>query len=227
MNVKLCIDCNEKASVERRRCAECVKVHNRIRVMKYHRKDKPRYGIIDCSVCGHKLIKGRPNQSTHGKCRIIRKTVDNYSSVPRTKKGITIARQIVLDLGFTLNRKLHVHHVDEDPYNNVLSNFWVLSNKNHASLHRFLEKEWSLLKKLNSSNLENCWNSLRGQLTTTWLEITGVNVIKITDISRSAAEPLNEDYVYMFSNEEGSETMYQVSVTGNAVDKDIVQTQIT
>jgi hypothetical protein len=76
--------------------------------------------------------------------------------------------------------------------------------------------------------LENCWNILRDQLTTTWLEITDVKVIKITDIGQSAAEPLNEDYIYMFSlNEEGSETMYQVSVTDNAVDKDIVQTQIT
>jgi hypothetical protein len=75
--------------------------------------------------------------------------------------------------------------------------------------------------------LENCWNSLRGQLTTTWLEITSVNVIKIIDIGQSAAEPLNEDCIYIFSNEEGSETMYQVSETGNAVDKDIVQTQNT
>jgi hypothetical protein len=55
-----------------------------------------------------------------------------------------------------------------------------------------------------------------------------VKVIKITDIGQSAAEPLNEDCIYIFSlNEEGSETMYQVSVTDNAVDKDIVQTQIT
>ena len=34
------------------------------------------------------------------------------------------------------------------------------------------------------------------------------NVIKITDIGQSAAEPLNENFIYMFSNEEGSETMY-------------------
>lgn len=73
--------------------------------------------------------------------------------------------------------------------------------------------------------MENCWNSLRDQLTKTWLETTGVNVIKIVDIGRSAAEPLNEDTIHMFSNEEGSETMYQVPVTDNAVGKDIVRTQ--
>ena len=58
----------------------------------------------------------------------------------------------------------------------------------------------------------NCWNTLRDQLTTTYLEINNANVIKITDIGQSAAEPL--------LNEEGSETMYDAS----HVDDDIVQT---
>ena len=35
------------------------------------------------------------------------------------------------------------------------------------------------------------------------------NVIKITDIGQSAAEPLTENNIYLFSVEEGSETMYQ------------------
>ena len=56
--------------------------------------------------------------------------------------------------------------------------------------------------------MENCWNILRDQLTTTWLETMNVNVIKTTNIGQSAAEPLNEDIIYKFSNEEGSETMY-------------------
>lgn len=87
----------------------------------------------------------------------------------------------------------------------------------------FLENEWSLLLKSNSSNLENCWNILRDQLTTTWLEMTGVNVIKIIDIGRSAAEPLNKENIYIFA-EEGSETRHQTPkdfIQG----EDIVQTQ--
>ena len=132
---------------------------------------------------------------------------------------------MVLDLGFQLNKNLIVHHIDENPSNNVFSNFWILSRKNHSKLHLFLQKQWSLFKKLNSSNLENCWNNLRGQLTTTWLETTGVKVIKITDIGQSAAEPLDENCIYKFLFEEGSETMYQVPETDNAVGKDIVQTQ--
>lgn len=227
MNNKICIDCNKNVSIERRRCKECVIIHNRERAKKNYKKDKPRYGIINCDVCGQQMIKNRPNQTTHGKCRVYKKSNGDYNSVPRSKKGNTVAREIVLNLGFKLSKNMVVHHIDENTKNNILSNFWIINRKNHASLHRFLEKQWSLLRKLNGSNLENCWNSLRGQLTTTWLEITSVNVIKIIDIGQSAAEPLNEDCIYIFSNEEGSETMYQVSETGNAVDKDIVQTQNT
>ena len=61
--------------------------------------------------------------------------------------------------------------------------------------------------KNNSSNLENCWNILRDQLTTAYLETKSANVIKITDIGQSAAEPLNEENIYIFDlHEEGSET---------------------
>lgn len=222
---KLCIDCKVNVSVERRRCKDCVKIFNRERVKKYHKRDKPRYGIIACDVCGEKLIKGRPNQTTHGKCRFTYKTIDNYNNAPRAKNGNTIARDMVSKLGFKLNYNFVVHHVDENPNNNILNNFWILPRSLHTKYHRFLQKQWSLLKKLNSSNLENCWNNLRDQLTTTWLETMGVNVIKITDIGQSAAEPLNENTIYIFVCEEGSETMYQVSETDNAVDKDIVQTQ--
>lgn len=72
--------------------------------------------------------------------------------------------------------------------------------------------------------MENCWNILRGQLTTAYLETRSANVIKIIDIGQSAAEPLNEDYIYMFPQEEGSETMYQAPKSVSQ-GEDIVQTQ--
>lgn len=50
-----------------------------------------------------------------------------------------------------------------------------------------------------------------------------VKVIKTIDIGQSAAEPLKEDIIYIFS-EEGSETMYQTS-KDIIHDEDIVQTQ--
>lgn len=209
MGQKLCIDCNKNVSVERKRCKECVLIYNRERVKKYYKKDKIRYGISACIFCGKDMIKSRPTQTYHQACKIQHKTVENYNHVPRSKNGNTEGRQKVIGLGFSLTKNLCVHHVNENPTDNRLSNIWIISRKNHALLHRFLEKQWSLLRKLNGSNLENCWDSLRDQLTKTWLEITGVNVIKITDIGQSAAEPLNENIIYIFEYEEGSETMYQ------------------
>lgn len=169
---------------------------------------KKRYGIGICPYCGEEFIKNRPDQITHRKCVHIHKTVDNYNDVKRSNKGNTIGRQTILNLGFILTKNIVVHHLDENTDNNKLSNLLILNRKNHASLHRFLEKNWSLLSKDNNSNLENCWNNLRGQLTTAWLETMSANVIKIVDIGQSAAEPLQENFIYMFNVEEGSETMY-------------------
>lgn len=76
-----------------------------------------------------------------------------------------------------------------------------------------------------NSNLENCWNILSGQLTTAYLETRSANVIKIIDIGQSAAEPLNNENIYIFSlQEEGSETMYQAPKSLSH-GEDIVQTQ--
>lgn len=169
---------------------------------------KKRYGIAICPYCGEEFIKNHPDQITHRKCVKIHKTVDDYNKVKRSKNGNTIGRETVLKIGFSLSKNMVVHHLDENPQNNAFSNLLILNRKYHASLHRFLEKNWSLLSKDNNSNLENCWNSLRGQLTTAWLETMSANVIKIVDIGQSAAEPLHEDLIYKFEIEEGSETMY-------------------
>lgn len=169
---------------------------------------KKRYGIGICPYCGEEFVKSRPEQITHKKCFKIHKTVENYNKVGRSAKGNTLGRQIIFDLGFVLSKDMVVHHLDENPSNNNLNNLLILNRKYHAKLHRFLEKNWSLLSKDNNSNLENCWNSLRDQLTKTWLETMSVKVKKIVDISQSAAELLNEEYIYYFDYEEGSETMY-------------------
>jgi hypothetical protein len=100
-----------------------------------------------------------------------------------------------------------VYHLDENPENNTLDNLSILNRKKHNSLHRFLQEQRFLYTKVYKDNSENCWDTLRDQLTTTWFEKTNVKVIKITDIGQSAAEPLNEDFVYIF-NVEGSEAMH-------------------
>lgn len=196
--MKKCVDCESEEIHERKRCKNCFITYNRLRVKKYYKSDKIRYGLVKCSICGEDLIKSRPEQTNHGRCRFTYKNVSNYNAVKRSKSGNMVGRQQVINLGFSLIKSLHIHHIDENPNNNKLGNLMIMSDSNHAKLHQFLRKERSLLEKSSNSNLENCWNTLRDQLTTTWLEITSVNVIKIIDIGQSAAEPLNKDNIYIF-----------------------------
>ena len=214
--VKYCENCGRPLTVERHICKECQKIKKREKVRLYYKNlkekgiVKKRYGITNCIYCGKEIVKNRPNQDCCYDCykKNRHKTVEDYHLVKRNKFANTIGRQTILDLGFKLTSNMIVHHLDENPDNNTITNLLILNRTQHAKLHRYLEKNWSLLLKNNSSNLENCWNNLRDLLTTTWLETMNVNVIKTTNIGQSAAEPLNEDIIYKFSNEEGSETMY-------------------
>lgn len=216
--VNKCEICGCELTTKSKYCNECNKARKReyarerYKTMKERGISKKRYGTGICIYCGKEYTINHKGQLGHGECRIkhSHKTVDNYNSVKRSNKGNTIGRQIILDLGFEISPDMVVHHMDENPDNNQLSNLIILNRSYHAKLHRILEKNWSLFLKENNSNLENCWNILRGQLTTAYLEMNSANVLKITDIGQSAAEPLNDNIIYIFSQEEGSETMYQV-----------------
>lgn len=231
---RFCEKCGSILTTEGKICKELQKAKKREyakqrywNMLKLGYKPK-RYGETNCIIYGKTIIKNKKDQFLCYECflKTKHKTVDNYNSVKRTKDGrSTLGRQVVIELGLKLNDMV-VHHLDENPNNNSYNNLLILNKSNHAKLHRFLEKNWSLLLKNNSSNLENCWNSLIVQLTTTWLETMNVKVLKITEIGRSAAEPLNNEYCYLLQ-EEGSETMYQTSKDRNIYDEDIVQTQNT
>ena len=194
-------------------CDECRKKNKREHVksryaeMLAEGRKKLRYDLTSCIHCGKEIVKNRPNQDTCYDCykKNHRKSVEDYNKVERTKDGrTTLGRQAVLNLGLVLG-KLQVHHIDENPSNNSLDNLLILNRSKHAFLHRLLDKNWLLLLKGNSSNLEDCWNILRGQLTTAYLETESENVIKITDVEQLAGEPLNIDKIYILDiQEEGS-----------------------
>jgi hypothetical protein len=215
--VKYCKSCGCELETGTKWCSSCKKKRKREYAKNRYKKLKAegkiiRYGIGICIYCGKEFIKSRPDQLGHGECRLnnFHRTTEDYNKVKRS--GIhTVGRKTILDLGFKLTNNMCIHHLDENPDNNQLSNLLILNRSNHSQLHRLLERNWSLLLKDNSNNLENCWNTLRDQLTTAYLEMKGANVIKITDIGQSAVEPLNEENIYMFNlQEEGSETMHQV-----------------
>lgn len=233
--VKFCQRCGAELVSGYKWCSDCKKTRKRIYAKQRYKTMKEagtikRFGTTNCIYCGKIIVKNTRNQEVCIDCyrEHHHKSVDNYNTVKRAKNGkATIGRQTVLDLGLIID-KLVVHHINENPNDNRLSNLIVLNRSNHAALHQLLEKNWSLLLKGSSSNLENCWNTLRDQLTTAYLETKSANVIKITDIGQSAAEPLNKENIYIFDlQEESSETMHQVPKSSNTQGKDIVQTQTT
>lgn len=221
-----CIDCDDENIASRKRCKTCLDKYNYEKSHRSYLKRKEegrlkRCGITICSICGKEMIKSHPEQLTHRKCiSSLSITHKDYNIYPRSKTGKTLANEIVTRILGNIPVGYIVHHIDGNPFNNDISNFLVISAKDHGSLHQFLRKIRSTWLKDQSKKNENCWNTLIVQETTTWLEITGVNVIKIPEIGQSAAEPS----VNLKIQEEGSETMYVLPVTDNAVGKDIVRT---
>lgn len=201
---RICIDCGKLGVQERRRCKDCAKEFNRLRAKKRHEIFGRSFIIGECEWCRKELKKYRKEQKYHSQCfneARLNSGNDYYDATPRDKRGMTVGRRFVLDLGIQIPKGYVVHHVDMNPKNNVPINLWLMTRSSHAKLHRHLERHWSSFLKENDSNFVNCWDTLRDHLTTAWLETASVKVIKISDIGQSAAKPLSsKEY------EEGSET---------------------
>jgi len=198
---KKCVDCGKKGVVERKRCLECAKEYNRQRAKKRYKEEGRFHFESTCPVCKKPMKAWRRDQIAHQGCR--HKSVENYTDT-FVKGGNTYkVRKLVKSWNINIPRYWCIHHVDENPLNNLKSNLWIMSMSAHNSLHRYLQNHRSLWLKDHNSISENCWNTLRAHLTTAWLEMTSAKVIKISEIGQSAGEPLKD-----LSNEEASETMH-------------------
>lgn len=203
---KFCEQCGKELINERHICSECKKINKREYAKKkyaYNKENgivKLRYGITKCILCGKEIIKNRIDQQLCYDCykKNKHKTVENYNKVKRSRNANTIARQMILDLGFSLNSRIVIHHIDENPSNNVLENFLMLSVVNHAKLHRFLEKNKFTLLKSKPNNIEEIWNKAKNKLTEEWLNSMNVKILKISEIEKIITETLNEDIIYRF-----------------------------
>ena len=206
--MRVCVDCGSSPVVERRRCKECAKSFNRKRAKERHEKyGRYNYGQATCPICGKAMTLWDKDQGSHTTCRY--KTTENYNDVPRDKKGNTFVRGILIKFGIEIPKTHVVHHVDENPWNNTPENLWLIKRNDHNALHRKLQHGRSLWLKGHSSNGENCWDTVRDQITTAWLETAGANVIKISDIWQSASESLRLKE-YLINYEKGSETVYTI-----------------
>ena len=212
--MKVCVDCGSPEIHERKRCRSCALLYNRERAKRMYRKNKEdgvskkRYGIMKCEYCGENMIKNNSTQYMHKECYNAHIKKVDYNSYKRDKDGKTIGRNTFLTY-CELPSDWVVHHIDENPMNNDISNLIGLSRKDHVQLHSFLSRIRSSYEKSYGSMDENCWKPLRDKETKTWLEMANVNVIKISCIGQSAAKAPE--------NGEGSETKRILPETDNAV----------
>ncbi len=172
------------------------------------------YGVSICVVCG-KEIKLWRKESTH-RCQKCRLPVTNAKGSAHATNRSYLARKMFSEfLKRPLTYNEIVHHINEDIEDNSADNLILISRQVHGALHAFLRKRRAILEKSSVVNDENCWNILRAELTTAYLEMSGAKVIKIIPIGQSAAEPL--------LNAEGSETLH-VEPKSNRQGYDRVQT---
>ena len=193
-----CIDgCDSECEKGRRYCREHYLQRKREQAkQKYALGQRYLYDLV-CELCGENFKSWSKNgrfcstNCYHNYSRInSSNATNNYSRAQGG--GYSFAHRRIAEL--VLNRKLGVnevvHHMDGNPNNNEFDNLVVMSRSDHVKLHAMLTHERATLLKNKDVNSENCWNNLRDQITKTWLETTGVNVIKISDIGQSAAETL-------------------------------------
>lgn len=196
-----CVEnCVNECELKRRYCREHYLQRKREQAhIRYEQQGKRTYKRV-CEMCDNQFDGDRPTSRFCSSDCYYRYSRINSSSATNNYArahggGYSFAHRRIVEE--TLHRKLTcdevIHHLDGNPKNNDLSNLIVISRSDHAKLHSILTRNRAALLKNNDVNSENCWNNLRDQITKTWLETTGVNVIKISDIGQSAAETLPDN----------------------------------
>jgi len=200
MTVNGCINCGAPREKGRRVCRPCYLQKKRESAKKQYeevRKFLPRYGLINCQSCFKEIKSFRPTQKLCRDCLVKQmstgdKATNNYTRAKGNGYAFLHRRIAEKLLGRKLTYNEVVHHIDENPNNNSLDNLMVMSRSIHGKLHVFLRSQRALLEQSNIVNAENCWENFIVPITTAWLETTSAKVIRISEISQSAAEPLSD-----------------------------------
>lgn len=190
-----CIKCSQDRDVGRKMCRLCYLEHKRsIEKERYEKQGQRTYPKI-CDACKKDFLAWKKKQFFCIDCHKLKlklaaesKSTNNYIFVGgKSTQHRMIAEKV---LGYKLSYNMVVHHVDDDPKNNGISNLMVMDRRTHGRLHQYLDCQRVIIEKSMNENCGNCWKTLIVPMTTAWLETTSAKVIKLWEIGQSAAEPL-------------------------------------
>ena len=179
-NNNICIDCGKEEIKERHRCEECFKKYNRDKTKKsYHKNKLSKYTLI-CPVC--KLPMSKRNTFVHQECKKNIHPTENYNKYINKSINKTYGRDFIQSLGIKIPDKCHIHHIDENPMNNVPENLIICSNKVHPMIHhRILQARSEILKNNTHEECEELIKDIRLELTKLWIEECKSEIITIED----------------------------------------------
>lgn len=221
-----CKDCGKVDTPRGGACFKCKSIRRKNRYITNGGKEwkKTRYPVGECAICKTKINLWRKDQLFCKHCAnkstgSFENTTNQYKYIKIGFKSYGHEHRILVEklLGRSLYVFERIHHIDENPTNNNLSNLLILNDSDHKRLHKYLQRKRAILEQSSNGILDNCWNNLRVTCTTEWIERSGSNVIK-------ACELVNQQPSLLKPNGygEGSEAMRQTPQ--EIVDEDMVQT---
>ena len=194
-----CTVCGLPREVGHKMCRECYLKDKRQKAKERYKKFGRYFYYKRCIVCNKNMKAWKSTQTMCSTCykkyqsALIgnQHSTNNYNYIKEKPEHRVIVEKL---LGYKLKSNQVIHHIDGNVKNNSLKNLIVLSRKDHGKLHQYLRYKRVILEKSKNENFEDCWKPLITSITTTWLETTGVNVIKIWKIGQSAGEPLKQKF---------------------------------
>jgi hypothetical protein len=192
--MKKCTKCGKDRDIGRTMCRACYLVYKSEEAkIRYKQQGKKRYQKI-CEACSVEYNACKKEQYLCSSCtklkfQLASKTLNSnqYKMIGNRCEHRVIAEKI---LGYKLSYNMVVHHIDDNPKNNDISNLMVMDRRTHIRLHNYLDIQRVIIEKSMNENRGNCWNTLIVPMTTAWLETTSAKVIKLWEIGQSASEPL-------------------------------------
>ena len=189
----LCIQCGKPRELGSRMCNECHKEKKRQEQKeRYNKYGRYAYGKGKCIKCGKEITLWKKEQKFCKACVAISRITSDYGLAEDNYVNAGgdhycfLHRRIA---EYVLNRKLTynelVHHLDENPGNNIMKNLIILSRKNHGKLHSYLRAEWNtLLNEYNIADSLEERNKFKTLVSLAWIETNKIKVIKLWEISK-------------------------------------------